>query len=162
MCCALWRNLPIRNIWRLTELTAPLMFLFLWLGNSAWDLFLTHNTWQLNTFLPRTFFHNSHPEKFAWKTDILRNRSIGCPWMRIIPSNTLIYSHGLLYNIASYKHLFWFKLQFRVVLRYIHNYFTLSMSDIKNRNKMQLIQINWNAMLYSQRKQFAFYWKLLV
>lgn len=74
MCCALWRNLPIRNIWRLKELTAPLMFLFLWLGNSAWDLFLTHNTWQLNTFLPRTFFHNSHPEKFAWKTDILRNR----------------------------------------------------------------------------------------
>ena len=62
--------------------------------------------------------------------------------MHIFSNNTLIYSHGLFYNVASYKHLFWFKLQFRVVLLYIHNYYTLSMSDIKNRNKMQLIQIN--------------------
>ena len=70
--------------------------------------------------------------------------------MRIFSSNTLIYSHGRLYSVASYKHLFWFKFQFfidclRVVLRYMHSYFTLLMSNIKNRNKMQpidLIQIN--------------------
>ena len=27
--------------------------------------------------------------------------------------NTLIYSHGLLYNVAWYKHLFWFKVQYK-------------------------------------------------
>ena len=49
----------------------------------------------------------------------------------------------------------------RVVLRYMDSYLTLLMSNINNRNKQQLIQINWNAaMLYSQH--FTFHGKLLV
>ena len=31
---------------------------------------------------------------------------------RFQTNNMLIYSHGLLYNVAWYKHLFWFKVQF--------------------------------------------------
>ena len=36
-----------------------------------------------NTFRPRTIISSTSPsqQKFAWRTDILRNRSIGCPWM---------------------------------------------------------------------------------
>ena len=35
-----------------------------------------------NTFLPRTYYFSKSPsqQKFAWRADILRNRSIGCPW----------------------------------------------------------------------------------
>ena len=31
-------------------------------------------------------------------------------WFQI--NNTLIYSHGLLNNVARYKHLFWFRVQY--------------------------------------------------
>ena len=31
---------------------------------------------------------------------------------RFQTNNMLIYSQGLLYQVASYKHLFWFKVQF--------------------------------------------------
>ena len=44
-------------------------------------------------------------------------------------------------------------------MRYMHSYLTLLMSNINNQ-LMQLMQIIWNAMLYSQH--FTFHWKLPV
>jgi len=42
----------------------------------------------------------------------------------------------------------------------MHSCLTRLMSNINNRNKLQLMQIIWNVMLYSQH--FTFHWKLLV
>ena len=39
-------------------------------------------------------------------------------------------------------------------------YLTRLISNINNRNKLQLMQIIWNVMLYSQH--FIFHWKLLL
>ena len=43
---------------------------------------------------------------------------------------------------------------------HLHSYLTRLMSNINNRNKLQLMQIISNVMLYSQH--FTFHWKLLV
>ena len=42
----------------------------------------------------------------------------------------------------------------------MHSCLTRLISNINNRNKLQLMQIIWNVMLYSQH--FTFHWKLLV
>ena len=42
----------------------------------------------------------------------------------------------------------------------MHSYLTRLMSIINNQNKLQVMQIIWNVMLYSQH--FTFHWKLLV
>ena len=93
-----------------------------------------------------------------------RSRALNFIVDRFQTNNTLIYSHGLSYNVAWYKHLFWFKVQF-LSIAFIScsvtcSYLTRLMSNINNRNKLQLMQIIWNVMLHSQ--QFTFHWKLLV
>ena len=77
-------------------------------------------------------------------------------------NNTPIYSHGLSYNVARYRHLFWFKVQFLSIAFVSCSviYLTQLMSNINNRNKLQLMQIFWNVMLYSPH--FTLHWKLLV
>ena len=64
-----------------------------------------------------------------------------------------------------YKHLFdlfWFKVQFyrSPSCRYMYSYLTRLMWNINNLNRLQLMQIIWNVMLYSQH--FTFHWNLLV
>ena len=90
-----------------------------------------------------------------------RSRAFNFIVDRFQTNNTLIYSHGLLYNVAWYQHLFWFKVQFLSSRVALHaQLFDTVMSNISNRNKLQLIQIIWNVMLYSQH--FTFNSKLLV
>ena len=79
-------------------------------------------------------------------------------------NNTLIYSHRLLYNVAWYKHYFGSKFSFyrspscRVAL-YARLFDTINV-NYQQSNKLQVMQIIWNVMLYSQH--FTFHWKLLV
>ena len=77
---------------------------------------------------------------------------------RFHTNNTLIYSHGLLFNVAWYKHLFWFKVQFLSIAFELFD--TVNVKYQQSKYWLQLMQIIWNAMLYSQH--FTFDWKLLV
>ena len=93
-----------------------------------------------------------------------RSRALNFIVDRFQTNNTLIYSHGLSYNVAWYKHL-WFKVQFLSIAFvscsvYMHSCVTRLISNINNRNKLQLMQIIWNVMLYSHH--FTFHRKLLV
>ena len=88
-----------------------------------------------------------------------RSRALNFIVDRFQTNNTLIYSHGLSYNVAWYKHLFWFKVQFLSIAliscSVTCSYLTRLMSNINNRNKLQLMQIIWNVMLYLQHFTFA-------
>ena len=97
--------------------------------------------------------------KFTLTHSMHRSRALNLIVERFHTNNTLIYSYWLLYNVAWYKHLnvFWFKVQF---LSIALNSSRVVLSNINHRNKLQLIQTIWNAMLYSQH--FTFHWKLLV
>ena len=88
-----------------------------------------------------------------------RSRALNFIVDRFQTNNTLIYSHGLSYNVAWYKHLLWFKVQFLSIAFvscsvYMHSCLTRLISNINNRNKLQLMQ------QYSQH--FTFHRKLLV
>ena len=96
--------------------------------------------------------------KFTLTHSMHRSRALNVIVDRFQAHNTLIYSYGLLYNVAWYKHLnvFCFKVPF---LSIALNSCRVVLSNINHRNKLQLIQTIWNAMLYSQH--FTFHWKLL-
>ena len=103
--------------------------------------------------------------KFTLSLSLQRARALNFIVDKFQTNNTLIYSHGLSYNVAWYKHLFWFKVQFLSIAFvscsvYMHSCVTRLISNINNRNKLQLMQIIWNVMLYSQH--FTFHRKLLV
>ena len=57
-----------------------------------------------NTFLPRTYYSSqiSSQQKFAWRTDILKSRSIGCPWMIIFGTLAwMIEIHNSFFSVAN-------------------------------------------------------------
>ena len=93
-----------------------------------------------------------------------RSRALNFIVDRFQTNNTLIYSHGLSYNVAWYKHLFWFKVQF-LSIAFVWYSVTCTVFDTVNlkyqqSKKLQLMQIIGNVMLNSQH--FTFHRKLLV
>ena len=99
MWCALWRHLPILNIWRLKGLTAPLMFLFFVLyhlmlsgnffcseirhGISFWHLTHSSSTLSFQGHSSTTPSQKNLPEKqIFWGTDPLG--APGCVYFLII------------------------------------------------------------------------------
>ena len=99
--------------------------------------------------------------KFTLTHSMHRSRALNLIVDRFQTNNTLIYSYGLLYNEAWYKHL---NVHCILVQSSVFidrpQFVSCCVVDINHRNKLQLIQTIWNAMLYSQH--FTFHWKLLV
>ena len=65
-------------------------------------------------YASEAFNVNQFNIELDWKFTLSLQRSRALYFIvdRFQTNNTLIYSHGLLYNVAWYKHLFWFKVQF--------------------------------------------------
>ena len=88
-----------------------------------------------------------------WKDDCERQ-----VWNAVAASWTIDRCSTWAINFGS-KFRFYRSPSCRVAL-HVQLFDALLMSNINNRNELQLIQIIWNAMFYSQH--FTFHWKPLV
>ena len=112
--------------------------------------FQTNSPWQLfasNTFLQRAcyFFQifQLKLKKIAWRTNILRNRSIGCPWLSCLRKSYHVQCEQLASDLCTC---------FRC--RWMHSASRLW------RHQWQLYQYPWFLLLFLQ-SWFHWWWKEL-